>query len=78
MQIYSRKQPGGPYKLSYSPADLVKRLIQLISHAGRNVTFDNWFRNVTLAEEILKKNKITIVGNKKKKKEGNTSRIHQH
>jgi hypothetical protein len=57
-----------PYKLSNSPADLVKRLIQPISHTGRNVTYDNWFRSVTLAEEILKEHKITIVGTIRKNK----------
>ena len=62
MEIYAGKQPEGPYTLSNSPVDVVKRLIQPISHRGRNVTFDNWFTSVTLAEEILKEHKITIVG----------------
>ena len=78
MEIYAGKQPEVPYKPSNSPADLVKRLIQPISHTGRNVTFDNWFTSVTLAEEILKEHKITIFGTIRKKQEGNTSRIHQH
>jgi hypothetical protein len=68
MEIYARKQPEGPYKLSNSPADLVKRLIQTISHTGRNVTFDNWFSSVTLAEGILKEHKITIFGTVRKNK----------
>ena len=68
MEIYAGKQPEGPYKLSNSPANLVKRLNQLISHTGRNVTFDNWFTSVTLAEEILKEHKITIVGSIRKNK----------
>jgi hypothetical protein len=68
IEIYARKQPEGPYKLSNSPADVVKRHIQPISHTDRNVTFDNWFRSVTLAEEILKEHRITIVGTIKKNK----------
>jgi hypothetical protein len=68
MELYSRKQPEGPYKLSNSPADLVKRLMHPISHTVRNVTFDTWFRSVTLAEEILKEHKITIVGTVRKNK----------
>ena len=78
MEIYAGKQLEGPYKLSNSPADVVKRLIQPISYTGRNVTFDNWFTSVTLAKEILKGHKITIVGTIRKKQEGNTSRIHQY
>ena len=62
MEIYAGKQPEDSYKLSNSPADVVKRLIQPISHIGRNVTFDNWFTSVTLAEDILKEHKITIFG----------------
>ena len=34
MEIYARKQQEGPYKLSNSPADLVKRLNQPISHGS--------------------------------------------
>ena len=68
MEIYAGKQPEGSYKLSNSPADIVKRLIQPISHRGRNVTFDNWFTSVTLAEEILKEHKITIFGTIRKNK----------
>ena len=70
MEIYAGKQPEVPYKLSNSPADLVKRLIQPISLTGRNVTFDNWFTSVTLAEEILKEHKITIVLTIRKKTRG--------
>ena len=68
MEIYARKQPEGPYKLSNSPADVVKRLIQPISHTGRNVTFNNWYTSVTLAEELLKEHKITIVETIRKNK----------
>jgi len=68
MEIYAGKQPEVPYKLSNSPADVVKRLIQPISHTDRNVTFDNWNTSVTLAEEILKEHKITIVGTIRKNK----------
>ena len=70
MEIYARKQPEVPYKLSNSSADVVKRLTQPISHTGRNVTFDNWFKRVTLAEEIMKEHKITIVGTIRKKTRG--------
>ena len=68
MEIYARKQPEDPFKPSNSPADLVKRLTQTISHTGRNVTFDSWFRSVTLVDKVLKEHKITIFGTIRKDK----------
>ena len=66
IEIYARKQPEVPYKLSNSSADVVKRLTQPISHTGRNVTFDNWFTSVTLVEKILKEHTVgTIRKNKR-------------
>jgi hypothetical protein len=68
LEIYARKQPEGPYQLSDSPADVVERMISIISGSGRNVTVDNWFTSVPLATKLLKDNNLTLLGNIRKNK----------
>ncbi|KAJ8932105.1 hypothetical protein NQ318_022242 [Aromia moschata] len=67
IEIYCGKQPEGPYAVSNTPTDIVKRLITPIANSGRNLTIGNWFTNIPLADELLDK-KITVVGTLKKNK----------
>ncbi|KAJ8953480.1 hypothetical protein NQ318_023601 [Aromia moschata] len=67
IEIYCGKQPEGPYAVSNTPTDIVKRLITPIANSGRNLTIDNWYTNIPLADELLGK-KITVVGTLKKNK----------
>lgn len=64
---YLGQQPDGPYKVSYKPGDIVMRLCASILGSGRNLTCDNWYTSIPLAEELLK-NKITMVGTLRKNK----------
>ena len=43
MEIYLGRpnQPEGPYKVSNSPTEVVKRLVRPIEGSGQNVTADN-------------------------------------
>ena len=67
LEVYCGKQPTGPYKVSNSPADIVKRLISHLKGTCRNLTTDNWYTSYTLAMSLLQ-DKITVVGTLKKNK----------
>lgn len=61
LEIYAGKQPDGPYKVDNSASSVVKRLILPISKTGRNVTTDNWFSSVSLAEDLFKNHNLTLL-----------------
>lgn len=67
MEVNCGKQPVDPYNTSNSPSDVVMRLMNPILGSGRNLTTDNWYTSVPLAEHLLK-NKITLVGTMRKNK----------
>lgn len=54
-EIYVGKQPEGPYIISNSPSDVVMRLIEPIEGTGRNITTDNWYTSIPIANELLLK-----------------------
>ncbi|XP_071052896.1 piggyBac transposable element-derived protein 4-like [Onthophagus taurus] len=68
MEVYLGTQPDGPFKVSNSPGDVVIRLISPISKSGRNITVDNWFTSIPLADNLLKNHKVTLVGTVRKNK----------
>lgn len=53
LEIYAGKQNDGPYQVSNSPSDVVKRLVDPIKGSNRNVVMDNWFMSVPLIVELL-------------------------
>ncbi|CAI6353650.1 unnamed protein product [Macrosiphum euphorbiae] len=67
MEIYAGKQPDGPFSIDNSPNNVVHRLIQPIRNTGRNVTINNWFTSVPLADELLNQ-KLTLLGTLRKNK----------
>ena len=70
LEIYAGKQPDGPFEVSNKASDVVKRLTSVILGTGRNITIDNWFTSIELANYLyehsitlvvtLRKNKIQI------------------
>ena len=60
MEVYAGKQQDGSFQLSNKPHDITMRLTAPIFGTGRNLTTDNWYTRVPLAEDLLK-NKITYI-----------------
>lgn len=67
LEIYCGLQPNGPYAVSNSPLDVVKRLVTPIENSRRNITTDNYYTSIPLADFLLQK-KLTLVGTLKKNK----------
>ncbi|XP_050293794.1 uncharacterized protein LOC126734284 [Anthonomus grandis grandis] len=68
MEVYTGKQPEGPYKINNSSDEVVKRLITPISGTGRNVTIENWFMSYPLALDLISQHNLTVVGTVRKNK----------
>lgn len=51
MEIYAGKQPEGHFMQNNSPTNVVKRLVYPILGSGRNITMDNWFTSIDLAQD---------------------------
>ncbi|VVC41854.1 PiggyBac transposable element-derived protein, partial [Cinara cedri] len=60
LELYAGTQPLGPFSINNSASCVVKRLIENIKHTGRNITIDNWFTSITLADDILI-DRITLI-----------------
>lgn len=62
LEVYVGTQPDGPYRLSTSAEEVTLRLIEPVAGTNRNLTSDNWFTSIPLAERLLSEKKLTIVG----------------
>ncbi|XP_055839228.1 piggyBac transposable element-derived protein 4-like [Episyrphus balteatus] len=51
-----------------TPADYVKKLVESVKGSWRNVTYDNWFTSVPLADDLLKDYQLTSIGTLRKNK----------
>lgn len=68
IEIYCGQHPEGPYKVQNTPTEIVKRLVDPIKATKRNLTTDNWYTSIPLAQILLKDYKLTFLGTLKKNK----------
>lgn len=68
LEVYTGKQPNGQYCLPNDATSVVMRLIEPIDRTGRNVTMDNYFTSVPLANDLFTNHRLTIVGTVRKNK----------
>ena len=66
MQVYNEKNPAVGTEVNQG-VRVVKDLVKEIEHCGRNITCDNFFTILPLAQDLLKK-KLTLVGTIRKNK----------
>lgn len=63
IKVYCELQPDGPYRVLNDSHSIVSRLVHPITNKGRNVTMDNWFVSIPLAQDLLHNYRLTVVGN---------------
>lgn len=68
IEIYAGKQPNGPYQMNNDAQSVVTRLLRHCSGTGRNVTTDNYFTSVPLANDLRHNHRLTLVGTLRKNK----------
>lgn len=62
MEVYAGAQPRGPFSVNNFGLAVVTRLVQPVSGTGRNITTDNWYSSVPLAETLKNDHNLTLVG----------------
>uniref|UniRef100_A0A1B6JQP1 PiggyBac transposable element-derived protein domain-containing protein n=1 Tax=Homalodisca liturata TaxID=320908 RepID=A0A1B6JQP1_9HEMI len=68
LEVYAGKQPPGPFQIQNSGLAVVSRLVQPVSGTGRNITTDNWYTSIPLAETLKNDHNLTLVGTLRKNK----------
>lgn len=66
--IYPGIHPSGEYDLENGVASVVKCMTKPIDKSGRNVTMDNYFMDITLANDLYSNHRLTTVGTVRKNK----------
>jgi hypothetical protein len=68
LEVYTGRQPPGPFQVDNSAKCVVERLVEPISGSNRNVTVDNWFSSIPLCLSLLNDHRLTLVGTMRKDK----------
>lgn len=68
LEVYTGKQPTGPFQISNKAIDVVIRLSTHISGSGRNITTDNYYTSIPLASRLLQEHNLTTIGTLRKNK----------
>lgn len=68
IEIYAGKQPEGPFKPPNDATSVVIRLLKPIDRSGRNVTMDNYFTSIPLANDLYVNHRLKMVGTIRKNK----------
>lgn len=68
LEVYVGKQSPGPFEVDTRPLSLVQRLCEPISGTGRNLTTDNWFTSIELADELRINHRLSLLGTIRKNK----------
>lgn len=68
MEVYTGKQPEGPYSVDNSSMAVVLRLCDVIHNTGRNITCDNFFTSIPLIDKLEQEYKLTVIGTIRKNK----------
>lgn len=66
--IYVGQQPQGPFHVENDASSVVQRLIKPIDKSGRNITIDNFFTSIPLANDLFVNHRLTAVGTVRKNK----------
>lgn len=61
--MYTGRKPGEPVEKNLGK-NIVLQLVNGMKNTGRNITADNYFMSVPLAQELMKIN-LTVVGTMK-------------
>uniref|UniRef100_A0A146KVM3 PiggyBac transposable element-derived protein 4 n=2 Tax=Lygus hesperus TaxID=30085 RepID=A0A146KVM3_LYGHE len=60
-EVYCGKQKPGPRDVSNQPYDIVQRLSQDIQRSNRNITMNDYYTSVPLADNLLERG-LTVIG----------------
>lgn len=66
LEVYCGKQTDGPYTKSNALMNIIKRLTPVIEKSNRNLTTDNYYTSISLAEYLLQKHLLLLANSKKK------------
>lgn len=65
-EVYTGRQPNGPYLSSNTPEDVVKRLVEPIRGSGRVIVTDNYYTSFKLGQDLKTEYNLRLLGTVRK------------